>query len=59
MNLAALSLSVMPEAVPEISVDLMNRDGLRAKAHCSVRDSAIWMQSLAVMTVWWQNLLMQ
>ena len=27
--------------------------------HCSVRDSAIWMQSLAVMTVWWQNLLMQ
>ena len=28
---------MMPVAVPEISVDLMSRGGLRAKVHCSVQ----------------------
>ena len=59
MNLAVLSLSVMPVGVPEISADLMSRGGLRAKVHCSVQDYVTWMQSLDVMTVWWQNLQMQ
>ena len=39
-------------AVPEISVDLMSRDGLRAKVHCSVRGFVTWMRSLDVMTAW-------
>ncbi len=46
MNLVVLSLSVMPAAVPEISVDLMSRDGLRAKVHCSVRGFVTWMRIL-------------
>ena len=59
MNLAGSSSSVMPVAVPETSVDLMSRAGLRAKVHCSVRVFAIWMRSSDGMTVWWQNLQMQ
>ena len=47
-----ISLSVMPADVPEISVDLMSRDGLRAKVHCSVRGFVTWMRSLDVMTAW-------
>ncbi len=56
MNLAELSSSAMPAAVPEISVDLMSRDGLRAKVHCLVQGFAIWMQFSDEMTGWWQKL---
>ena len=38
---------------------LMSRAGLRAKAHCSAQDFAIWMQFSDGMTVWWQNLQMR
>ena len=41
---------MMPVAVPETSVDLMSRAGLRVKVHCSVRVFAIWMRSLDGMT---------
>lgn len=58
MNLAVLSSFAMPVVVPEISVDLMSRGGLRAKAHCLVQGFAIWMQFSAVMTGWWQSLQM-
>ena len=56
---SVLSSFAMPVVVPEISVDLMSRGGLRAKAHCLVQGFAIWMQFSAVMTGWWQSLQMQ
>ena len=55
---SVLSSFAMPVVVPEISVDLMSRGGLRAKAHCLVQGFAIWMQFSAVMTGWWQSLQM-
>ena len=54
-----LEKGTLPVAVPETSVDLMSRAGLRAKVHCSVRVFAIWMRSSDGMIVWWQNLQMQ
>ena len=43
-------------AVPEISVDLMSRDGLTAVVRFLVRDFVIWMRFLEEMIVWWRRL---
>ena len=50
-----LEKGTLPVAVPEISVDLMSRDGLTAVVRFLVRDFVIWMRFLEGMIVWWRR----